>query len=83
MTYGYARGWMIIWDAKKKEWFYKDNGKLLDDNRACKRCGKLPTKEGHDACLGTIPGVENACCGHGVIDPMLGDMAYKTMRIDK
>jgi hypothetical protein len=21
--------------------------------------------EGHDACLGTLPGVRAACCGHG------------------
>jgi hypothetical protein len=32
----------------------------------CPKCGKLPTKEGHDACLGTLPGVIDACCGHGV-----------------
>jgi hypothetical protein len=23
------------------------------------------TPEGHDGCLGTLPGVMNACCGHG------------------
>jgi hypothetical protein len=32
----------------------------------CVKCGKFPTKEGHDACLGTLPGVIDACCGHGV-----------------
>ncbi len=31
----------------------------------CAACGQLPTPEGHDACLGTLPGVWNACCGHG------------------
>ena len=34
-------------------------------DRPCGRCGKHFTKEGHDACLGTLPGVMNACCGHG------------------
>ncbi len=34
--------------------------------KPCVKCGKLPTKEGHDACLGTLPGVIDACCGHGV-----------------
>ncbi len=34
----------------------------------CVKCGKLPTKEGHDACLGTLPGVTDACCGHGVTE---------------
>ncbi len=32
----------------------------------CEKCRKGPTKEGHDGCLGTLPGpVMNACCGHG------------------
>lgn len=34
--------------------------------RPCTRCGKYPTPEGHDSCLGDLPGVEFACCGHGV-----------------
>jgi len=69
----YARGWKIVWNAKKGEWFYEDNGKLFDndDRRPCKRCGRPPTKEGHDACLGTIPGVKHACCGHGVEAPTI------------
>ena len=32
----------------------------------CKRCGRMPTKGGHDACLGELPGVQFACCGHGI-----------------
>lgn len=33
----------------------------------CAQCGKGPTPEGHDGCLGTLPEsiVMNACCGHG------------------
>ncbi len=32
----------------------------------CAKCKKGPTREGHDGCLGTLPGpVMNACCGHG------------------
>lgn len=31
----------------------------------CAKCHRLPTAEGHDGCLGTLPGVWNACCGHG------------------
>ena len=33
----------------------------------CSKCGKNPTKEGHDGCIGTLPckSVMNACCGHG------------------
>jgi hypothetical protein len=31
----------------------------------CGLCGQLPTPEGHDPCLGTLPGVTAACFGHG------------------
>ena len=34
-------------------------------NTPCGLCGQLRTPEGHDACLGTLPGVQAACCGHG------------------
>jgi hypothetical protein len=37
------------------------------ETRPCGHCGEMATKEGHDACLGTLPGVRNACCGHGKI----------------
>jgi hypothetical protein len=43
-----------------------------DNNyRACPRCGEMPTKEGHDACLGHIPDVRYACCGHGIDKPYI------------
>ena len=50
------------------QWIYSDTKKSTIDtwqNRPCGKCGKQYTKEGHDACLGTLPGVMNACCGHG------------------
>ena len=49
-------------------WRYCDNGQLVsnDPDRACNHCGLPQTPEGHDGCLGTLPGVMNACCGHGV-----------------
>ena len=32
----------------------------------CAKCDRPPTPEGHDGCLGTLPGdIMNACCGHG------------------
>lgn len=33
----------------------------------CAKCGLMPSKEGHDGCLGTLKGddIMNACCGHG------------------
>ena len=38
----------------------------------------MPTPEGHDACLGAIPGAAAACCGHGVQAPyILWDYPYR------
>jgi len=31
----------------------------------CGHCGLKRTPEGHDGCIGTLPNVMNACCGHG------------------
>jgi hypothetical protein len=32
----------------------------------CHKCKLPPSPEGHDGCLGTLPGpIMNACCGHG------------------
>lgn len=62
------RGHRIEHDGDK--WVYSDNKKPIDsETRACKRCGRMPTPEGYDACLGFIPGVSSACCGHGVEEP--------------
>jgi hypothetical protein len=48
------------------EWVYEDTGTPTVGNpRDCGVCGKADTPEGHDPCLGTIPGVFAACCGHG------------------
>lgn len=48
-------------------WVYDDTRQpvRLNPNRACGECGLPQTPEGHDGCLGTLPGVMNACCGHG------------------
>jgi len=63
----FLRGHPIFFN--KGEWFYADSGAPTAGNeRKCGHCGKENSKEGHDGCLGTLPGVMNACCGHGVID---------------
>ena len=36
--------------------------------KTCQHCGRSPTKEGFDGCLGLLPGVVHACCGHGNSD---------------
>lgn len=49
-------------------WFYADIDEPVAavPRRTCGHCGRSSTAEGHDGCLGTLPGVMNACCGHGV-----------------
>lgn len=31
----------------------------------CGHCSKHRTLEGYDGCIGYLPNVRNACCGHG------------------
>ena len=62
----YERGYEVLFDIDTVgKGIYADTGEEVTLNRPCKRCGKEPTLEGHDACLGELPGVKFACCGHG------------------
>ena len=48
--------------------YWPDGTEVNDETRKkqrCPACGLCPTPEGHDPCLGTLPGVRYACCGHG------------------
>jgi hypothetical protein len=49
------------------EWFYFDTKESISNNinRSCGYCGKPNTEEDHDFCISNLPGVMNACCGHG------------------
>jgi hypothetical protein len=62
------RGHEIVFE--KDSWRYSDTKKTVESyaNRECGHCGNDPTKESHDDCLKTLPGVMNACCGHGDIE---------------
>ena len=63
---GYNRGHRIVFDGAV--WCYELDGRAIDSDpmRPCIRCGRAPTPEGHDACVGHVEGVSAACCGHGV-----------------
>lgn len=55
-----------------KFYYYEDDTETGPDNiKPCVRCGHMPTADGHDFCLDTIPGIRNGCCGHGLNDPYL------------
>ncbi|KKN01166.1 hypothetical protein LCGC14_1130550 [marine sediment metagenome] len=52
-------------------WLFSALGKPVEDNWRkipCGICGEKLTEEGHDKCIGILPGVMNACCGHGQVD---------------
>ena len=67
MIKSYSRGWEIYYDGEY--WRYTDNNEIENNNRPCKRCGRTPTKEGYNSCIGHIDGAKSACCGHGVEEP--------------
>lgn len=68
MVTGHKRGHAIRYTDG--HWVYADNGAPIDsEERPCTRCGRMPTPEGYDACIGYIPGATSACCGHGVDKP--------------
>lgn len=49
-------------------WVFSDTHDLVDTtwlSRPCGYCNVMNTPEGHDGCFGRLPGVRNACCGHG------------------
>lgn len=53
-------------------WVYEDTGARAGfgfEVRPCKKCGLIfegSNTGDADPCLGELPGVNNACCGHGV-----------------
>ena len=67
----YFRGHPIIF--VKEKWLYEDTKEPIPGyggkNRPCVKCGKTfdgSYKGDADPCLGVLPGVDNACCGHGI-----------------
>ena len=68
----YFRGHPTFWDEESKEWRFVDNNNIVwkeYDTRPCKKCGRVFKGSNNgdpDPCLGDLPGVDNACCGHGV-----------------
>lgn len=63
----HERGWPIENDPQLG-WVYSDIRAPITGERPCARCGRAPVN-GRDACLGDLPGIISACCGHGVEPP--------------
>jgi len=43
----------------------EEDYEILKRQQRCTWCGLRRLPNGHDPCLGTLPGVKFACCGHG------------------
>ena len=70
MTWQYINGNLVCSDGDK-HYLGGSEVELSEeelDNLKCPMCNKKQTKEGYDACLGFIQGVEYICCGHGIED---------------
>lgn len=49
-------------------WFFTDTAAPVAatwQDRSCGHCNRMNTPGGYDGCIGYLPGVMNACCGHG------------------
>lgn len=67
MIFSYLRGHKI--ENASGEFVYSDTKTpTINNERTCGYCGSDHTDDGHDGCLGELPGIMNACCGHGRID---------------
>lgn len=63
---GRHRGHLVHWDGAI--WRY-DDGTPATAERPCVECGVLAEPGAPDPCIGMLPGVSSACCGHGVEAP--------------
>lgn len=63
----YIFGRQFYWE--EPSWHAVDDPATVWGTRAdwpCPKCGQYMTKDGHDPCIANLPGVKNACCGHGL-----------------
>lgn len=68
-TISFYHGVPIFCKGRSKKWYYVETEERMtfrDKYMPCPNCGKIPSKEGHDACIANLPGVLFACCGHGI-----------------
>lgn len=65
--HSYCSGYAVTWNGSS--WHFDDTGEPLlgwgGVARPCAKCGAVMDDHSPDYCLGNLPGVNNACCGHG------------------
>lgn len=69
LGHSYVRGHAIRFDVEFGKHVFVADGKPVPaeggEEPPCPFCGKTAGKGGVDPCLGILPRVESACCGHG------------------
>lgn len=81
-AYAHIRGHPIYWHSDDVSWRYADgvlasrglflragDGSVAMEDRPCTLCGRKAVNVGGkypDPCMGLLPDVAQACCGHGV-----------------
>lgn len=74
----HIKGWATYRDKEYNLRYIDTNNKIEEEfGRPCRKCGRYsyPGKEengfwieDYDSCLGQLPNVKHACCGHGISD---------------
>lgn len=59
------RGRDAYYDPDAEQWRWADTDRPATDERPCPSCGLTAEPGGPDPCIGMVPGVTAACCGHG------------------
>lgn len=62
-AYGLLKGHLWIQGPDGPYW--ADTKQPITQVRVCPRCREGRTSDMYDWCLGKLPGVVEACCGHG------------------
>lgn len=70
-SYVFGHGAWFDWETEIWRWC-DNNGSCHEEHRLCPECGEDALADGIDPCLGKLPGVKAACCGHGR-DPVFGE----------
>jgi hypothetical protein len=84
VQYGYFRGHPVVGlEGEACERYAHDLTSTVDEHgesleRPCVQCGLTADPDGPAPCLGMLPGVTAACCGHGVDEPYV--LAHGSLR---
>lgn len=65
-TRSFSRGHSIVQQPNSSVWVFEDNLEPCYHQRACIKCKIMATPFEADPCIGMLPDVKFACCGHGI-----------------